>query len=273
MSRGNILKLMHFANTAWFMLCVGYILVLALWQAGVRWWVIFSLSGYSALLLFLMISLYLFAIFRGIGRSQTIEAEHPLTNTDYYAVLYVVAPFLGGLAGCIGMIGLNNRVSQYLLGIALGTLGATFLVWVIVDPLTGLLETQLLPASRKHRAERLAHAKAQREEKQKEHKRLLVEVLAKEQSTQHSWQQALRPHAEKLAELLTTVNETDFRKAELEAINIGVNAWQSGGLNCMRQLRDMAIEIHRKKYQDSMIVDYISSWWDGVGTWRNTSLG
>ena len=265
------LKMIHLASTAWFILCIGYILVLALWQAGVKWWVIFSVSGYSALLIFLLVSLYLFAIFRGVGSSQKIEVEHPLTNADYYAVLYVVAPFLGGLAGCIGMIG-EDRTSQFLLGIALGTLGTTFLVWVIVNPVTGLLEMLLPPASRKHRAERLAQAKAQREEKQKERERLLAEVLAKEQLAQRNWQQVLEPYAKKLAELLTA-SETDFRKAEREAVDIGVNAWQTGGLSCMRQLRDMAIEICRKKYQDSMIVDYVSSWWDGIGSWRSPSLG
>ncbi|MFA5238840.1 MAG: hypothetical protein WC476_03920 [Phycisphaerae bacterium] len=270
MSRPKKAKLIHLASTAWFMLCTGYIFVLALRQAGVRWWVIFSLSGYSVLLVFLLVSLYLFAIFRGVSSNQEIEAEHPLTNTNYYAMLYAVAPFLGSLAGCIGMIG-ENRISQFLLGIALGTLGATFLVWVIVDPVTGLLEMLLLPASRKHRAERLAQAKAQREERQKENERLLAEILAKEQLAHRSWQQLLKPLAEKLATLLAAKGN-NFQEAEREAVDIGVYAWQTGGLGCMRQLRDMTIEIYRKKYQDSMIVDYVSNWWDGIGSWRNSSL-
>jgi hypothetical protein len=272
MSRRNTLKLIHLASTVWFITCIGYILALTLRQAGVRWWVIFSLSGYSAVIVLLLMSIYLFAIFRGVGSSQKIEAEHPLTNTDYYALLYVVVPFLGALASCIGMIGLNNRISQYLLGIALGTLGATFLVWMIVDPVTGLLEMLLLPASRRHRTERLAQTKAQREKKQKERERLLAEVLEKEQSAQRTWQESLKPCAEKLAELLTA-SKADFKKAEHEAVDVGVNAWQTGGLSCMKELRDMAIEICRKKHQDSMIVDYVSSWWDGIGSWRNPSLG
>lgn len=271
MSVRRILKLIHFASTAWFMLCIGYILALALRQAGVRWWVMFSLTGHSVVIVLLLISIYLFAIFKGVSRKQEV-VEHPLTSANYYMFLYGVSPFLGALAGCIGMIGVNNRVSQYLLGIALGTLGATFLVWVLVDPVTGVLEVLLLPVSRKHRAERLAQAKAQREEKQKERKHLLAKVLAEEQLDQQSWQQVLKPHAEKLAELLTTKG-IDFGKAEREAIDMGINAWQTGGLSCMRQLRDMAIEVYKKKYQDSMIVDYVSSWWDGIGSWRNPSLG
>ena len=186
-------------------------------------------------------------------------------------VFYVATPFLGGLTGTVAMIG-ENRISQFLLGIALGTLGTTFLVWVIVDPIAGLLEMLLLPASRRHRAERLAQAKAQREAKQEAHERLLAEVLAKEQIVQRRLQQVLKPQAEKLAELLTT-NKIDFKEAEREAVDIGVNAWQIGGLSCMRQLRDMTMDLCKKKHQDSMITDYVSTWWDGIGSWRNPSLG
>lgn len=271
MNRRNRLKLVHFASTVWFMLCIGYILVLALRQAGFRWWVVLSLSGHSALLIFLLVSLYLFAIFRGVDKSQKIELEHPLTSTNYYMVFYIIAPFLGGLAGALGMIG-ENRIGQFLLGIAMGTLGATFLVWVIVDPVTGLLEIVLLPASRKHRCQRLAQAKALREKKQKDRERLLAEVLANEELARRNWQEVLKPQVEKLAGLLAT-NRIDIKQAEREAVDIGVNAWQTGGLSCMRQLRDMAIDLCKKKYQDSMITDYVSTWWDGVGSWRNTSLG
>jgi hypothetical protein len=264
------LKIFHLASTGWFIACIGYILALTLRQAGIRWWIIFSLSGHSVVIVLLLTSIYLFAIFRGRRSSQKIEVEHPLTNTDYYALLYIVVPFLGGLAGYIGMIGLNNKVSQYLLGIALGTLGTTFLVWVIIDPVTGLLEMLLLPTSRKHRAERLAQAKAQREKKQKERELLLADILEKEKLTRRTWRQTLKPSAEKLAELLSA-SKADFKKAEYEAIDLGINAWQTGGLNCMKELRDMAIEICRKKYQDSMIIDYVSNWWDGIGSWRNPS--
>ena len=271
MSRRRILKLIHLAGTAWFILCVGYILAFALRRAGFQWWVIFSLSGHSVLIVFLLISLYLFAMFRGVTGSQAIEIEHPLTSTDYYTVLYITTPFLGGLAGCLGMIGVS-AIKQFLLGVALGTLGATFLAWVIVDPVTGLLEMLLPAASRKHRAERLAQAKAEREKRQKDRERLLAEVLAKEESERRGWQEALKPQAEKLAELLVT-NRANFRQAEREAADIGVKAWQIGGLSCMRHLRDMAMDLCKKKYQDSMIIDYVSSWWDGIGSWGNQPIG
>jgi len=212
----------------------------------------------------------LFAIFRGISRAQTIEAEHPLTCTSYYRVFYVTTPFLGGLAGCVGMIG-EDRVGQFVTGITLGTFGATFLVWVIVDPVTGLLEMLLLPSSRRHRLRRLAKARAERERKQKDRERLLAEILAKEELDRRRWQEALRPQAERLAELLT--DRADFKQAEREAVDIGLKAWQMGGLSCMQQLRDMAVAISREREQNKEIIDYIPIWWDGVGSWRSPSLG
>jgi len=269
MSGRRTWKPIHLASTAWLILCVGYILVLSLWQAGFRWWVIFSLSGYSILVILLLTSLYLFAVFSGVSRVQTIKAEHPLTSTNYYRVFYVTTPFLGGLAGCLGMIG-EDRIIQFVAGIALGTFGATFLVWVIVDPVTGLLEMLLLPSSRRHRLRRLAQARAERRRRQKDRERLLAEILAKEESDRRRWQEALRPQAERLAELLT--NGVDFKQAEREAVDIGLKAWQMGGLSCMQQLRDMAIAISREKEQNKEIVDYIPIWWDGIGSWRSPSL-
>ena len=162
----RVLKPIHIASTVWFIVCVGYILILGLRQAGVKWWVVFSLSGHGVLIVLVLISLYLFAIFRGISSSQKVLPEHPLTTTTYYAVFYVTTPLLGSLASCLGMIGVNT-ISQFVLGVALGTLGATFMVWVIVDPAIGMLE-MLLPASRKHRSQRLAQAKAEREKRQKD---------------------------------------------------------------------------------------------------------
>jgi hypothetical protein len=253
------------------MLCFGYVLVLALHQAGVRWWVVFSLSGHGALIVFILISLYLFAIFRGVSSSQKLQVEHPLTSTSYYTGFYVTAPFLGGLAGCLGMIGVCTGVQQFLLGVALGTLGATFLVWVIVDPAAGVLEVVLSPASRIHRAQRLAQVKAARENRQKEQERLLAEILDKDHLEKERWAELLEPEAQRLAELLTA-DTIDFEHAERQAADIGVNAWRTGGVGCMRQLREMAIQICNQGGRGRASVDYISVWWDGIGNWRNPSL-
>jgi hypothetical protein len=249
---------------------MGYVFVLGLHQAGINWWVVFSLSGHGALVVFLLISIYLFAIFRGVSSSQNVQIEHPLTSTPYYTVFYVIAPFLGGLAGCIGMLGVRE-VSHFLSGIALGTLGTTFLVWVIVDLVAGLLETVLPPTSRRHRAERLAQARVQREKKQMERERLLAELLAREDSDVSRWQESLKSQAQKLAELLIA-EKIDFQNAEREAIEIGAAAWRTGGISCMRALRDTAIGISKQGSPDRAVVDYITVWWDGVGNWRSPSI-
>ncbi len=199
-----------------------------------------------------------------------MQTEHALTSTDYYRAFYVITPLLGGLAGCLGMMGIST-VGQFASGVALGTLGTTFLVWVIVDPLTGLVEMLLLPASRRHRAERLAQAKTLRQKRQKNRERLLTEVLVKAELERRHWQKVLKPQAEKLAGLLTA-DEIDFKQVEPEAVGIGVNAWQVGGLNCMRELRDMAIAIANRENRDKSIVDFVGVWWDGIGSWRQSPL-
>ncbi len=263
------LRLVHIASTVWFIVCVGYVLTLALRQAGAKWWVVFSLSGHGVLILLVLVSLYLFAIYRGISSSQNVQVEHPLTSTRYYAAFYVAAPLLGTLAGCLGMIGVAT-VSRFLLGIAMGTLGVTFLVWVIVDPAIGLLEL-LLPASREHRVQRLAEAKALREQKQRDRDNLLADVLAREDSARRSWRETLQPQAETLARLLTA-DTADLVRAEHEAVGIGVTAWQTGGLSCMKELHRMAIAICKESDHKRAVVDHITFWWDGVGNWRAVPL-
>ena len=270
MTARQALRLIHMVSTIWFMACIGYILVLALHQWGFRWWVIFSLSGHSALVVFLLVSVYLFALFRGMGEAQRIEIEHPLTTASYYMGLYVAAPLLGGLAGVLGMMGTHEPL-RFLLGVAMGTLRTTFGVWVIVDPVVSLIE-MALPASRKHRLERLAHAEAQRRARHEKREQLLAEAFAREEHERQQWQQDLHPHAERLAGLLAC-DAKDFPRVQREAVDIGAGAWRLGGLTCMRQLRDMAVAIRRNTGDDSeQAADYIATWWDGIGDWRRPSF-
>ena len=269
MTARRALKLTHVVSTTWFVLCVVYVLILALHQAGFHWWVIFSLSGHSLLVVFMLVSLYLFALFRGVRGAQQIEVEHPLTVTPAYMGFYVAAPLIGGLAGLLGMAGTRNLM-QFVLGVAMGTLGTTFAIWVMVDPIAGLVE-MLLPASRKHRAERLAKAEAERRERHERRERLLAEAFAREEQERHRWQQRLQPQAERLAALLA-VDADGFVTAEREAVDIGAQAWRLGGINCMREVRDMAVALGKERQGDAETTDYISYWWDGIGEWRKPSL-
>ena len=256
-------------GTVWLVLCVSLIVVTALREAGFQWWVIFSLSGHSAVMVFVLVSLYLFAVYRGTRPSQQIEVEHPLTRTVHYKVFYIATPFLGGLGGFAGVVG-TTRASQLPLGAALGTLVATFLVWVILDPAAGLLEV-LLPAGRRHRQQRIARTRLLRREQQQSRAKLLAEVLSREHEQRREWQHILQPHAATLAGLLMGEAE-DFAEAERKAVDIGVMAWQTGGLGCMQQLRDMALTICRESAGSAGIIDYIGCWWDGIGNWHCPSI-
>jgi len=253
----------HISGTAWFLLCVGFVLIASLRQAGFKWWVIFSLSGQSMVILLALASLYLFAIRRGAGRAERIKAEHPLTSNDHYMTFYMSAPFLGGLAGCInGMVDAAG-VAQFVYGVTLGTFGTTFVIWVIVDPLCGLLET-FTPASRKNRVERLARQRAEREERKHNRDALLLALEKQEQENHCEWNTLLFPYADELAALLS-VDEAGLERAQHRAAELGLFAWQTGGIGCMRYLHDMTLSFAGK--QDS--IDYIAWWWDGIGTWRN----
>jgi len=238
-------------------------------REGVNWWVIFSLSGHSAVLIFLLLSLYLFAIFRGTVRSQITQVEHPLTSTDYYMAFYDITPFLGGLAGIAGVIGMED-INQCLLGIGYGSMGATFCVWIIVDPAIGVIEN-LLPTSRQHHKKCLEQARLLKEEEQRE-KRLLLEKLQSDEKELHrSLQEQLEPLSLKLSELVSD-NPKDLKKREYEVVDIGLKAWQIGRLDSMQQLHEMAMQQFRNKYEKTPTIDYISMWWDGIGQWRNQPL-
>jgi hypothetical protein len=270
MTARRALKLTHLLSTVWFVLCVVYTLARELDRAGFTGLQISSLFPHSALVIFLLVSLYLFALFRGVGRAQNIELEHPLTMAPHYMAFYVSAPLLGGVAGILGMWGAGT-VSDFLLGVALGTLGTTIAVWVIVDPVAGLFE-MLLPASRKHRAERLAQVEAQRKARQERRERLLAEAVAREEQERQRWQQRLQPQAERLAVLLSGEISGPSPDVEQEVVDIGAQAWRLGGITCMRQLREMAMVTCRQRQQDRRPVDYISYWWDGIGDWRRPSV-
>ena len=267
MNRIKAFRVIHFAGTLWFMLCVVGILAVALRRAGVIWWLIFSLSGHSALLVLLLVSLYLFAIFRGVAKSQDIELEHPLTSTVYYRFFYTTTPFLGGFAGFLATAGADSG-SEYLTGIAMGTFGMTFLVWVVVDPAAGLLE-MLVPLSRRHYIMRTTRAKVRKERQQKKRRLLLESLMLKGEENRRQWREELEPSAEKLASLIAG-KSTDQGLNCRQAIDIGVSAWQLGGLNCMRELHDMAMAKCKELNPESSQVDYISSWWDGIGAWRSS---
>jgi hypothetical protein len=118
----------------------------------------------------------------------------------------------------------------------------------------------------------LAEDKRQREERQCDREELLGQLFAQQEQDRRRWQALLISDAEKLTVLLRTTR-ADFEQAEREAVDIGVRAWQIGGLDCMRRLRDTALRLYKERYQNLTITDHISSWWDGIGSWRTPATG
>ena len=264
----RIQKTMHISGTALFLISAGYLFILALRQVGAHWWLIFSLSGPSIVIAFILISIYLFAIYRGAVRShERSEIEHPLTSSSYYMIFYDLSPFLGGLGAVIGMYGTVN-VTEYFLGVAYGTLASTFLVWIIIDPAIGLIEN-MLPTGRRHRQERLAGERKEKERKNREREKLLIDVQAEAKRKEMEWENLLQPQAIELAHLISS-NGNDLGRVEEMAVDIGVNAWKMGGLTCMEQLHQMAQKDSVLASGEAEVeVDYISLWWDGIGQWHH----
>lgn len=258
-------KTFHIIGTFWFMACVVYLLVVSLRRAQVNWWIIFSLSGPSLAVGMLLVSVYLFAVYRSAGRSQTIEVEHPLTALPIYMIFYHSAPFWGIPAGIAGMIG-ETGWSPYVLGVTYGTLTMTFLVWIILDPLTGLVET-ILPASRRHRNERIARWRDVQQELQRDREQLLAGLEVKEKLEAQRHKDILQPMAEELAHLLPRNVFSDQPPPQI-VLQMGLKAWQMGGLSGMRELHQATLARYHQLGGDSPPLDYLSWWWDGVGQWR-----
>ena len=266
MTGRRLLKLVHASSTAWFVLCASFLLTLAMRQAGAAWWLIFSLSGYSLVLVFVLVSIYLLAVYRGVRRHET--DEYPLTSSPYYMAFYDICPFLGAIAGVIGGYGFGGRM-EHVNMIAEGSLATTFLVWIVLDPVIACIE-MALPNSRRIRKERLARIKAQKRQRQIDSERLLADVYEKELQSYEQWQPILEPMAEKLAQIVAD-GQGDFHQREKQTAQMGAEAWRLGGIACMRRLHEMAMADFIK-HSGERVIDYITIWWDGIGTWRSPAL-
>ena len=266
MNKSNALKNTHLAGMALLMFSVAYMLVMGLRQSGQSWWVILSLSGHSSVMAFLMLGLYLFAISRGIGKRERTSVENPLTSCDHYLHFYSLSPFIGAMAGAI--VSLNiHRPHNLAIIIAGGTMLASFLVWIVIDPALGLLEG-LSPKSRAHRLKRMAIAKAASITQQKANRQLLTGIETKYRQQHRLWESKLSDDADRLTELIhhSTISETQNKAA---AVQIAVKAWQMGGGPCMRYLHDMTLSRYEDKYGQSVQFDCLAHWWDGVGNWHS----
>ena len=263
------LKLIHVSGTLWIALCAGFLLTIALRQAGVRWWIVFSLSGFSGVVFFMLLSVYLFAFFRGVIRTQT-ALEHPLTTSYAYMLFYDLCPWLGSLAGLASLAAVPRlSPSEVLNSLSEGALTMTFLVWIFLDPLLGSGEL-LIPACAAHRRRRLAEAADEKRRRKEERDHLLQQALEFEKINRGHLQTTYEPIAEELLDLLCGPHPTgpDMQQS---AAAIGARAWRLGGANGMKFLHDRVLE---KLAQQGRPGDWdmLAYWWDGIGTWRKPSL-
>ncbi len=265
MSR-RVHKAIHAAATVWFFMTVAYLVVSALRAAGVGWLVIFSLSGQSAAVLFLFMTVYLFAIFRGASRAGAQLSEHPLTGSKQYLEVYSLMPFFGGVVGLASTFGVTG-VSETIAGSALGTLLSTFVLWIVIDPLVGAVEL-LVPSCRAAYNSRRAQEDAIRKEEQANRERFLKGLEEEDSRRRREWQEAFAGEVESLAGLVRQAAEggrVDLRKA----VDVGLHAWQSGGVECMQFLHERANEVVRADDAGGPRYDYLAHWWHGVGGWRH----
>jgi hypothetical protein len=259
------LKFLHLIGTIWFVLCSLFLIIFTLREAKLKWWLILSLSGQSISLLILLFLVYLFAIFRGATRIAKSEQEHPLTVTKSYMFFYYLSPCIGALAGLAGMWG-EKAIIEYLLEMAMGTLVTTFAVWIILDPAISLIE-MVLPGSRESRHSKILLRRAKDEERRQLQQKIIDAHEARQKQQQEQWAAKLNEKAEGLKELLRNNPLTDQQREE-RAVDIGIQAWQTGGIDCMKWLYDRVKEKQTGIFEPYETVQ-ISAWWDGIGTWTD----
>lgn len=269
MVSNRFLKFIHIASTSWFITCSVFLIVIAMRQAGLQWWVIFSLSGHSGVLILFLTLVYCFAIFKGVSRSQKIELEHPLTCSRCYLTFYDISPFLGGIAGLTAFT-LTHSTFELLISVASGSLCSTFLVWILIDPAISMIE-MLTPASKSSHKLRIAETKELQKRIHEDNERLMEELLEMESINQKQREIELRPAATTLAELLADHN-VGCGNIEAQVVEMGALAWRIGGVACMRQLYKMAETAYKEKYHETTTINHIAIWWDGIGTWQKPVL-
>lgn len=260
----RLLKRIHILGTAWFLFCAAALLMVSLRQAGVSWWLVFSISGYSAVLLGFLLAFYLFALFRGVVRAQYVS-EHPLSTSPAYLLFYDAAPFFGALAGLLCSLDVSEPTA-ILRMVTEGTLVLTFLTWVMIDSLVGLVES-MLPQSVQHRTRRLAAARAEKQRIERENAAMLEAVERREETMRRQWESALADDAVELATLYCD-RQSDPRHIQERTIEAGARAWRLGSIACMRFLHQRILDEISARSSDGC-VDYAAFLWEGIGSWRS----
>jgi hypothetical protein len=128
-----------------------------------------------------------------------------------------------------------------------------------------------IPSSRAHRRRRLAKVRALRKAERKSKEKLLKDIENAERIKQQQREKILLPFAQQLALLLGDVNVLKAGSPG-KAIEMGIRAWQIGGIEYMKQLHTMTMSQIKSKCNEKESIDYLSIWWDGVGSWQSDWL-
>jgi hypothetical protein len=205
------------------------------------------------------------AIYRKMSRTQHIEGEHPLTSSPVYRTLYNMSPLEGALAGSIVSLG-NFEVGRAYCFIAAGAVGMSVCMWLIVDPVAGLLE-MMTTGSRRLRARRMAKIEGMRSVSQRRSEVLLASLQEEEQRKMIAWKKVLDADADELTRI-TLAGWIDQSKEE-RVSEIGAKAFKVGGGECMKYLYSTVEQRCKAHAGEAPGLWFVSIWWDGIGDWRS----
>ncbi|MFH0964481.1 MAG: hypothetical protein V2A58_10780 [Planctomycetota bacterium] len=263
------LRILHLLVTAQFIAGAAIILFWSFHQTGLHGWAILSLSVPGLVLVLLAALIYGFAVARGVV-GERIPDEHPLTGFAPYRLFYLVTPILGGLAGA-AFYSFTEGATVAVRGAALGTILPACTIWLVLDPLLGIIESAL-PSTRRLRAARLARERDLRAARAQENERILAKVRADYRAHIEALRPLLLDRADRLSLLLRDPSPPQLRRRRAdEAARLGFETWQTGGTDLMRELA--ALTLSRldspRRPELAATLDYL---WDGVGDWREGSL-
>ena len=258
------LGLCHMLVAVQYLFSAAVVILWILLQTGLHWSIVFSLSTQGFALVVLAAMIYGFATYRGAVGDRRL-AEHPFTSSVPYRFLYLLVPVLSGLVGAVDFW-LVLGTWYVVLGLSVGTVLAATVMWLLVDPLAGLVESAF-PQSRLLRAQRLAREQERRERRRREKQLILEKVLAARKALLEQMRPAVEQHALRLRELLLDSAEDPWQRSE-EGATIGLAAWQLGGAPVMKQLYATTARLCSDSAQGDL-VSYLDYWWDGVGEWRH----
>jgi hypothetical protein len=257
------LGICHMLATVQYFFSAAVVILWILLQTGLHWSIVFSLSTQGFAVVALAAMIYGFATYRGaVGDRRS--AEHPFTSSLSYRFLYLLVPVLSGLVGAVDfwlVVGAWYGV----LGLSVGTVLAATVMWLLVDPIAGLIESAF-PQSRLLRAQRLAREQERRERRRREKQLILEKILAARKAALEQMRPAIEEHARRLRELLLESAEDPWQGSE-EGARIGLATWQLGGAPVMKQLYATTARLCSDSAQADL-VSYLDYWWDGVGEWR-----